>query len=58
MIHGKMKIGIRVTTRALGKSRKYAPMTPAMAPEAPMTGMVEFQLKRTCENTAKRPQVR
>jgi hypothetical protein len=39
-----MMSGIRVTTLACGKSRKYPPMTPAMAPLAPMVGMVESRL--------------
>jgi len=35
----KKKMGTRVTTRALGKRIKYAPMIPAIAPLAPMVGI-------------------
>jgi len=43
--HGTMKIGMNVRILALGNDTKYAPMTPAIAPDAPMTGIEERGLK-------------
>ena len=40
-IQGIIMIGINVNIRAPGKRMKYAPMTPAMAPLAPIVGVVE-----------------
>jgi len=33
--------GTKAMTRARGKRKKYAPSTPAMAPDAPTVGIVE-----------------
>jgi hypothetical protein len=33
--------GIQVSTRARGQKTRYAPITPAIAPDAPMIGWVE-----------------
>ena len=54
-IQGMMMMGMSVVTLALGNSRKYPPMTPAMAPDAPMTGTGALQLKTTCTAAAATP---
>ncbi len=41
----KIPIGTNVRTLAWGNSTKYAPNTPATAPLAPITGIVEVGLK-------------
>ena len=43
--HGIIKIGMNVRILALGNNTKYAPMTPAIAPDAPMTGIEDRGLK-------------
>ena len=40
---------------ALGNHTKYAPITPAIAPDAPMTGTVLDGSRRTCPMVAKIP---
>src|SRR6202040_2378299 len=40
---GKKKIGNSTTSRAVGKNSRYAPSTPAIAPEAPTDGTVESE---------------
>ena len=43
----KNKIGTRLRTRACGHQTMYAPMTPAIAPDAPIIGTVELALNAT-----------
>ena len=45
---GMIIMGIIVRIFDLGYKRKYAPMTPAMAPLAPMVGTGENGFKRKC----------
>jgi hypothetical protein len=52
---GKKKTGSRTITREWGKRKRYAPMTPAMAPEAPTVGTVESGFVRQCTIPAARP---
>ncbi len=44
----KMNRGRSVTTFARGNRTRYAPRTPAIAPDAPMLGTIECALKRIC----------
>src|SRR3954452_658616 len=57
-IHGKMKMGMNVTTRLRGKETRYAPSTPAIAPEAPTVGMVDSGESATWQSAAPRPHSR
>jgi hypothetical protein len=43
--HGIIMIGMNVRILAFGNNTKYAPMTPAIAPDAPMTGIEDRGLK-------------
>ena len=40
---------------AFGKRTKYAPKTPAMAPEAPIIGVMELVSNKACESAANPP---
>ena len=46
MKKGMIKIGTSVIILEWGNSTKYAPITPAIAPDAPMAGIDEPALKR------------
>ena len=48
----------KTSTRALGKSKRYPPITPAIAPEAPTIGMGENGSIATCATAAARPERR
>ena len=47
-----------VRTRAFGNQTRYAPITAAMAPDAPMEGTVESGLTATCASVATIPPAR
>jgi hypothetical protein len=47
--------GMRVSTRERGYSTKYAPITPAMAPEAPTIGTSESGAAAVCASAAPTP---
>ena len=51
-------MGITVKIRAFGYKRKYAPITPAMAPLAPMVGIMEKGFKKKWNNPEITPQSR
>ncbi len=51
----KKKIGTSVNTLARGKSNRYPPRTPAIAPLAPITGTREFGNTYTWDKLATRP---
>lgn len=54
----KKKIGTSVSTREWGKSTKYAPITPAIAPLAPIIGTVDPGLAAICPKAAPAPHSR
>ena len=49
----KRKMSPRI--RTLGNHERYAPITAAMAPDAPITGMVLLGSTKTWANVAKMP---
>src|SRR6185503_19618478 len=53
--NGKNRIGTSTIMRAKGKRKKYAPITPAIAPEAPTVGTVELGLVNQCTTPAASP---
>jgi len=55
---GIIMIGITVKIRAFGYKRKYAPITPAMAPLAPMVGIMERGFKKKWNTPEITPQSR
>ena len=54
----KKKIGKTETTRARGKSTRYAPITPDIAPEAPTSGVSSPGLESTKAAVAATPDAR
>ena len=48
----KKKIGISVVTFARGNRIRYAPRTPAIAPDAPIEGSVDDGFANACVNAA------
>src|SRR4029077_1854789 len=56
--NGTNSTGNITTSRAVGNSNKYAPNTPAIAPEAPTVGTVASGWVRICVVAATIPQIR
>jgi hypothetical protein len=52
---GQKKMGTRMMMRERGKRKRYAPSTPAIAPEAPTVGTVESPLVNQCVSPAMTP---
>ncbi len=55
MISQMMKSGTSASTREFGYRTKYPPITPAIAPLAPIVGIVEVGFMYTCAATAATP---
>jgi len=54
----KKKMGTMVSTLDQGNSTRYAPITPAMAPEAPIMGAVLSVATESCSMAAPTPEAR
>jgi hypothetical protein len=52
---GKKRIGIQILIREYGCKKKYAPNTPAIAPDAPTTGVANCGLNNHCVTVAINP---